>query len=188
MLPNEQVQLEIQRSPVAYFRSVVELLITLYVAWLARSAASARPFWDDWKSVQTYRGFVEDYLWDDFGIPTSWIAGLIGLLALLLAWSALSRLLRELSCGYQLTNVRLQARYGLLGRRSDEVLLRAVAGVSVQQSPLGRLLGYATLEVGGRGQAPLQLRHVSEPDMVKQMIERSLFKRKTASEERPAGS
>ena len=56
---------------------------------------------------------------------------------------------------------------GTLRRRSSAVRLRAVENLELEQSVLGRLLGYGTLVAG-----PLEIDHVPEPRNVYRLVER----------------
>jgi uncharacterized membrane protein YdbT with pleckstrin-like domain len=56
---------------------------------------------------------------------------------------------------------------GTLRRRSSAVRLRSVENLELEQSLLGRLLGYGTLVAG-----PLEIDHVPEPRNVYRLVER----------------
>lgn len=68
---------------------------------------------------------------------------------------------------FGVTNKRIIAKFGFIRRNSLEVLLSKVEGVQVNQSTLGRILGYGSVAVSGTGgtrdpfpriSAPLKLR------------------------------
>ena len=52
---------------------------------------------------------------------------------------------------YGITNKRFIAKFGFIKRVSIEIMLNKVEGFSVDQSILGRLLGYGTIKVNGVG-------------------------------------
>jgi uncharacterized membrane protein YdbT with pleckstrin-like domain len=52
---------------------------------------------------------------------------------------------------FGVTNKRVLVKVGLIRRNSLEILLPKVEGVHVQQSILGRMLGYGTIIVNGTG-------------------------------------
>jgi uncharacterized membrane protein YdbT with pleckstrin-like domain len=56
---------------------------------------------------------------------------------------------------------------GTLGRRSSAVRLRTVENLELEQSLVGRLLGYGTLVAG-----PLEIEHVPQPRSVYRLVER----------------
>ena len=55
--------------------------------------------------------------------------------------------LRRLGSEFMLTNKRVVLRQGIISRKTVEILLAKCEGVSVDQSILGRILGYGTLVV-----------------------------------------
>ncbi|MBV8192430.1 MAG: PH domain-containing protein [Alphaproteobacteria bacterium] len=61
------------------------------------------------------------------------------------------------------TNRRVIYKRGLLSRDTVEMNMGKVETVEVQQSLLGRLLGYGTLQVKGTGQSIEQLRTIARP-------------------------
>jgi len=56
---------------------------------------------------------------------------------------------------------------GTLRRRSSAVRLRTVENLELEQSLVGRLLGYGTLVAG-----PLEIEHVPQPRSVYRLVER----------------
>ena len=76
-------------------------------------------------------------------------------------------LIRYDSSEFAVTNRRIIAKFGALGRNSLDVQLNRVEGIDVEQSALGRLFDYGTIGVRGVGgsedlfpgiAAPLELR------------------------------
>ena len=81
-------------------------------------------------------------------------------------------LIRYDSSEFAVTNRRIIAKFGALGRNSLDVQLNRVEGIDVEQSALGRLFDYGTIGVRGVGgsedlfpgiAAPLELRKQVEP-------------------------
>jgi uncharacterized membrane protein YdbT with pleckstrin-like domain len=56
---------------------------------------------------------------------------------------------------------------GTLHRRAKAVRLQAVEAVEVEQSLVGQLLGYGTVELG-----PLRVGHIAQPSQVCRLVER----------------
>ena len=67
------------------------------------------------------------------------IFGIFGILSL---WQAI---LYKKSSEYVITNKRLILKTGIIARKSVEIMLTKCEGVSLEQSILGRILGYGTL-------------------------------------------
>jgi hypothetical protein len=64
---------------------------------------------------------------------------------------AVLTVLRYLTTDFVVTNMRVLAKDGVISRRSIEIMLVKVESVLVNQSILGRLLGYGTICIGGTG-------------------------------------
>lgn len=65
------------------------------------------------------------------------------------------------------TTEKLFVVHGTLRRRSSAVRLRTVENLELEQSLVGRLLGYGTLVAG-----PLEIEHVPQPRSVYRLVER----------------
>ena len=72
------------------------------------------------------------------------------------------------------TNRRVIFKKGIIGRRTEEMFLNSVETVEIRQSIWGRILGYATIMITGRGVSDLQLKWMQEPFEVKRTIEDNL--------------
>jgi uncharacterized membrane protein YdbT with pleckstrin-like domain len=97
-----------------------------------------------------------------FGAQASWGIGAVG--ALLLAAGAVVALFavwRWDRTHVVLTDEKLFVAYGLAQRRAAAVRLERVGAVEVEQSPLGRLLGYGTVIAGN-----LEIPYVPDPGRV----------------------
>jgi uncharacterized membrane protein YdbT with pleckstrin-like domain len=91
------------------------------------------------------------------GQAIGFILVLLGVLSVLSA--AIDRWTTEIA----VTNQRVILKRGLIRRDTIEINMRKVESVDVQQSVLGRLLGYGTVIVRGTGGSPNPLAYVSEP-------------------------
>ena len=82
-----------------------------------------------------------------YALLTLWIAPLI-------AWS---------SDEFAITNKRIIAKAGAIGRRTLEMNLDKIESVGVGQSILGRILGYGTVAVIGTGGTKESFHFISRP-------------------------
>ena len=80
-----------------------------------------------------------------------------GALHLLGAW--LTRVTTELA----VTNRKVIGKWGLISRRTIEQRLDKVDSIEVEQTILGRILGYGTVEVRGSGVSMTPLRMIGGP-------------------------
>jgi len=78
------------------------------------------------------------------------------------------------------TNKRVFVKVGLAARRTIELLLSRVESIGVEESVLGRMLGYGTVIVHGTGGTPEIFNMIAHPlefrTQVQQQIERSQAK------------
>ena len=77
--------------------------------------------------------------------------------------------LRAIELG--VTTHRVVSKTGIVGRQTEEVRLSAIETVDLQQTTWGRLLGYGTVRVTGRGESSLLFERVTDPVGVKRAIE-----------------
>ena len=82
-----------------------------------------------------------------YALFTLWIGPLV-------AWS---------SDEFAVTNRRVIAKAGMIGRRTLELNLDKIESVRVDQSILGRILGYGTVEVIGTGGTREAFNFISKP-------------------------
>lgn len=75
------------------------------------------------------------------------------------------------------TNHRVIIKLGLVGRRTVELLLSKIESIEVQETAIGRALGYGTIVLIGTGGTPEPFDKVAHPlefrSMVQQQIEAS---------------
>jgi hypothetical protein len=75
------------------------------------------------------------------------------------------------------TNKRVVAKVGVAARRSIELLLSRVESIGVEESVMGRMLGYGTVIVRGTGGTPEPFDKIAHPlefrTQVQQQIEKS---------------
>lgn len=69
------------------------------------------------------------------------------------------------------TNRRVIRKHGIIGRHSEEMKLGSIETVEIDQGVWGRLLGFGTVRVTGRGISDVTFRFVEAPMAVKRAIE-----------------
>jgi uncharacterized membrane protein YdbT with pleckstrin-like domain len=101
-------------------------------------------------------------------LSLGWPASLAGVAALVLgALLALRAVWRWERTRVVLTTEKLFVVHGTLRRRAAAVRLARIGAVEIEQSLLGRLLGYGTILAG-----ELEITHVPEPRRVYGLVER----------------
>jgi len=100
-------------------------------------------------------------LWIVLAIPSFGIT----LLLALYEWLRL----RNIEMG--VTNKRVIYKTGIISRQSEEMKLTSIETVEIDQSILGRILGFGTVRVTGRGISDLIFKSIDEPLDVKRKIE-----------------
>ena len=90
-----------------------------------------------------------------------------GITLLVAIWYWLN--LRNLEQG--VTNKRVILKTGIISRQSDEMKLSSIETVEIMQSVMGRLLGYGTVIITGRGISDLVFKNIDDPMDVKRKIE-----------------
>ncbi len=71
--------------------------------------------------------------------------------------------LRQISTELVITNRRVIAKYGFISTTTYELMLSKVEGANIDQTVLGRLLGYGTVMVKGTGGGISPIDHVADP-------------------------
>jgi len=97
--------------------------------------------------------FLANGAWQNF----AWIPLALGLLVLLPA------VIRRQSSDFAVTNKRVMMKVGVLTTRSVELLLNKIEAIAVNQSLLGRLLGYGDIVVTGSGGTREAFSHIQSP-------------------------
>ena len=99
-----------------------------------------------------------------------WI--LLGLVTFGITWLvAIYEYLRLRHVEQGLTNKRVIYKAGIISRKSEEMKLGSIETVEIDQGILGRVLGYGTVKVTGRGTSDVLFRPVDDPMTVKRQIE-----------------
>jgi uncharacterized membrane protein YdbT with pleckstrin-like domain len=82
--------------------------------------------------------------------------------------------IRSVSSEFAITNKRVLIKVGLIRRHSLELLLQKVEGIGVDQTVLGRILGYGTITVSGVGGTKESFRTISDPLEFRRQVQASL--------------
>lgn len=105
--------------------------------------------------------WVPMWLWIVLAIPT------IGLTLLI----ALYEFLRLRFTEQGVTNKRVILKTGIIGRRTEEMKLTSIETVEIHQGVWGRILGFGSVKVTGRGISSVVYKGIDDPMAVKRQIE-----------------
>ncbi len=133
--------------------------------WLALSAVPTGM----WLYALTADGLGRDFLSQSFGYLSGAALAVGALLCL-------SRFVRKWTTVIAVTSVRLILKTGMIARSSHEVMLDEIEEVLVDQSFLGRILGYGVLKVRGTGDAVVEFPIVGQPMKVRKEIETAIVR------------
>lgn len=99
----------------------------------------------------------------------------ISLLALLFTLaSGVNSFIRYKTSEFAITNKRVLIKIGFIQRHSLEVLLTKVEGIGVNQSILGRILGYGTIVVTGTGGTKETFDQIASPLEFRSQVQANL--------------
>ena len=97
-----------------------------------------------------------------------------GVLLLLAVVFFLRGILRRNSTQMTVTNMRVVANVGIAARRSIEIFLSRVESVGVEESVMGRMLGYGTVIVRGTGGTPESFNLIAHPLEFRTYVQRQI--------------
>ena len=80
-------------------------------------------------------------------------------------------IIRKNSTEVAVTNKRVLIKTGLVARKSIEVLLNKVESIGVEETTLGRMLGYGTVVVRGTGGTFETFDRISHPDEFRRQVQ-----------------
>lgn len=69
------------------------------------------------------------------------------------------------------TNRRVILKKGIISRRSEEMKISSIETVEIVQGVIGRIFGFGTVKVTGRGISDVVFRNIDDPMDVKRKIE-----------------
>ena len=111
----------------------------------------------------------------DLVVIAVWALRIAGFGFLLLALGAGAKpLIRHLTSEYAVTNKRVLVKVGLIRRDSLELLLSKVEAIRVNQSVLGRLLGYGTLVITGTGGSANAYHGIASPLRFRRQVQEQI--------------
>jgi uncharacterized membrane protein YdbT with pleckstrin-like domain len=97
---------------------------------------------------------------------------ILGVATFGLTWIiALYEFLRLRSTELGVTNKRVILKTGIIGRKTEEMKLGSIETVEIDQGVWGRILGFGTVKVTGRGISDVVFRGIDDPMAVKRQIE-----------------
>jgi membrane protein YdbS with pleckstrin-like domain len=100
-------------------------------------------------------------IWIILGFPT------LGLTWLLAIYEFLR--LKFLEQG--VTNKRVILKKGIISRKTEEMKLRSIETVEINQGIIGRIFGFGTIKISGRGISDVMFKGIDDPMSVKKQIE-----------------
>jgi len=101
------------------------------------------------------------WLWIVLGIPTFGLTWLI----------AIYEFLRLKYMEQGVTNKRVILKRGIISRKTEEMKLASIETVEIDQGVWGRLLGFGTVKVTGRGISDVVYQGIADPMAAKRQIE-----------------
>jgi uncharacterized membrane protein YdbT with pleckstrin-like domain len=105
------------------------------------------------------------------GYPYDILDYVLGAGALLALPFGLIMLVRAYAAEFVVTSERFVVKRGLVSYAADEICLDTIEEVDIDESILGRLLGFGTLEVNGAGNAKIAVNFISRPDRLRREIQ-----------------
>ena len=99
-----------------------------------------------------------------------WIV--LGLLTFGLTWLVAIYEFLRLKCLEQgLTNKRVILKKGIISRKTEEMKLTSIETVEINQGVIGRIFGFGTVKISGRGISDVIFNGIDDPISVKRQIE-----------------
>jgi uncharacterized membrane protein YdbT with pleckstrin-like domain len=103
----------------------------------------------------------------NLGFALEIVAAIVGVFALILL---LREWFRQWTTEIVVTNRRVVYKRGFISRFTREMNMEKIESVAVDQTLLGRLLGYGTIDIRGTGAGFEQLRGIAEPIALRNAI------------------
>lgn len=102
--------------------------------------------------------------------PVIW--AVLGFVTLGLTWLvAIYQFLQLKFLEQGVTNKRVILKRGVISRKTEEMKLRSIETVEISQGVFGRIFGFGTVKITGRGISNLILKGIDDPMTVKRQIE-----------------
>jgi uncharacterized membrane protein YdbT with pleckstrin-like domain len=97
------------------------------------------------------------------GNPMTWLVAVVGLWLFLGAIGFFRMMTHKWTTEIGVTSHRFVEKYGALSMRTNEIALPNIEGVKVNQSMMGRMLGYGTLRIEGTGVDAVTTPDIADP-------------------------
>ena len=105
--------------------------------------------------------WVPMWIWIILGIPTLGLTWLI----------AIYDFLRLRAIEQGITNKRVILKKGIISRKTEEMKLTSIETVEIDQGVFGRIFGFGTVKITGRGISDFVFKGIDDPMSVKRQIE-----------------
>jgi uncharacterized membrane protein YdbT with pleckstrin-like domain len=105
--------------------------------------------------------WVPMWMWIILGIPTLGLTWLI----------AIYDFLRLRAIEQGVTNKRVILKKGIISRKTEEMKLTSIETVEIDQGVFGRIFGFGTVKITGRGISDFVFKGIDDPMSVKRQIE-----------------
>lgn len=108
--------------------------------------------------------------WFSYVPMVIWI--ILGLVTFGLTWIlAIYEFLKLKTLEQGVTNKRVIYEKGIISRTTDEMKLSSIETVEIHQGIIGRIFGFGTVQVTGRGVSDVKFKRIDDPMNVKRAIE-----------------
>lgn len=84
---------------------------------------------------------------------------------------AIYEFLKLITTEYGVTNKRAISKKGIISRKTEEMKLNSIETVEIDQGILGRIFGFGTIKITGRGISDCSFNYMNDPMSVKKFIE-----------------
>jgi uncharacterized membrane protein YdbT with pleckstrin-like domain len=101
------------------------------------------------------------WIWIILGIPTLGLTWLI----------AIYEFFRLRAIDQGVTNKRVILKKGIISRKTEEMKLTSIETVEIDQGVFGRIFGFGTVKITGRGISDFMFKGIDDPMSVKRQIE-----------------
>jgi uncharacterized membrane protein YdbT with pleckstrin-like domain len=105
--------------------------------------------------------WVPMWIWIILGIPTLGLTWLI----------AIYEFFRLRAIEQGVTNKRVILKKGIISRKTEEMKLTSIETVEIDQGIFGRIFGFGTVKITGRGISDFMFKGIDDPMSVKRQIE-----------------
>jgi len=166
LIPGEQVLFKTRlHSVTIFFQAIVGASLALLGLFCLYKSLTGRDDPD-----------AQSKIWAIFG----------GILVLMGAVSVIAAILKRNATEMAVTNRRILIKTGILSQRSIELLLSRVESIVINESFLGRILGYGSVVVRGTGGTPESFDYIARPKGFRRCVQEQI--EATQGPNRPAGT